>query len=305
MGVVNAVVGKRDWLDAALELARRIAKRPPIAAAARQAGGAGRRRDLALGRARPGAAPVRARDGDRGPGRGHAGLPREAQAGVQGAMSAEHLRARARRRVRPRGVPSPRRARSGERAGTERLGASLYELEPGKANCPVSLARGERGTAARARRHASRVRTPEGTREAGAGEVVAFPRGERGAHQLIARGDEPARFLMMSERSSPDICRLPGLGQDRRAQSGGGRRHAPQLPRGATRSTTGTARSRRDDELPRARVRGRRRARGLPRPPRAARPPGRLPSASARACSSSSPARRRSRSTTTSATRSC
>ena len=60
------------------------------------------------------------------------------------------------------------------------------------------------------------VRTPEGTREAVAGEVVAFRRGERGAHQLIARGDEPARFLMLSERNSPDICRLSGLGQGRR-----------------------------------------------------------------------------------------
>src|SRR3954453_23206592 len=32
MGVVNSVVGQREWLDAALELAARIAKRPPIAA---------------------------------------------------------------------------------------------------------------------------------------------------------------------------------------------------------------------------------------------------------------------------------
>jgi enoyl-CoA hydratase/carnithine racemase len=32
MGVVNSVVGKHEWLDAALELAARIAKRPPIAA---------------------------------------------------------------------------------------------------------------------------------------------------------------------------------------------------------------------------------------------------------------------------------
>jgi len=32
IGIVNAVVGKREWLDAALELAGRIAKRPPIAA---------------------------------------------------------------------------------------------------------------------------------------------------------------------------------------------------------------------------------------------------------------------------------
>jgi enoyl-CoA hydratase/carnithine racemase len=32
MGIVNAVAGKRDWLDDALELGRRIASRPPIAA---------------------------------------------------------------------------------------------------------------------------------------------------------------------------------------------------------------------------------------------------------------------------------
>ena len=32
MGIVNAVAGKREWLDEALELARRVASRPPIAA---------------------------------------------------------------------------------------------------------------------------------------------------------------------------------------------------------------------------------------------------------------------------------
>jgi enoyl-CoA hydratase/carnithine racemase len=32
MGIVNAVVGKREWLERALELAQRIARRPPIAA---------------------------------------------------------------------------------------------------------------------------------------------------------------------------------------------------------------------------------------------------------------------------------
>jgi enoyl-CoA hydratase/carnithine racemase len=32
MGIVNSVTGKGDWLDSALELAQRVAKRPPIAA---------------------------------------------------------------------------------------------------------------------------------------------------------------------------------------------------------------------------------------------------------------------------------
>ena len=54
--------------------------RPAAGGEAREAGGAGRRRGLAERRARAGAAPVRARDGDRGPGRGHERVPREAQA---------------------------------------------------------------------------------------------------------------------------------------------------------------------------------------------------------------------------------
>ena len=32
MGIVNQVTKKREWLDAALELAHRIATRPPLAA---------------------------------------------------------------------------------------------------------------------------------------------------------------------------------------------------------------------------------------------------------------------------------
>jgi enoyl-CoA hydratase/carnithine racemase len=32
MGIVNQVTGKREWMAAALELARRVAKRPPLAA---------------------------------------------------------------------------------------------------------------------------------------------------------------------------------------------------------------------------------------------------------------------------------
>jgi uncharacterized cupin superfamily protein len=96
----------------------------------------------------------------------------------------------------------------GRRAGTERLGASLYELDPEQASCPYHWHAGNEellmvlsGTVA--------LRTPDGTREVGAGEVVAFPRGERGAHQLTARGDQPARFLMLSELNSPDICVYP------------------------------------------------------------------------------------------------
>ena len=100
----------------------------------------------------------------------------------------------------------------GRRAGTRRLGASLYELDPGQSSCPFHWhAANEElllvlsGTLA--------VRTPKGTREAVAGEVVAFARGEDGAHQLVARGEEPARFLMLSEMNAPDICVYPDSGK--------------------------------------------------------------------------------------------
>ncbi len=43
------------------------------------------------------------------------------------------------------------------------------------------------------------LRTPEGWRRLEEGEVVAFPVGERGAHQLLNRTDEHVRVLMVSE----------------------------------------------------------------------------------------------------------
>ena len=45
IGIVNEVTKKHEWLETALELAGRIAARPPIADPARQAGGARRRGD--------------------------------------------------------------------------------------------------------------------------------------------------------------------------------------------------------------------------------------------------------------------
>ena len=58
-------------------------RRPP-----REAGRAGGGGDGPLGGDRERAPPLRAGDGDRGPGRGHAGLPREARAEVRGSVSA-------------------------------------------------------------------------------------------------------------------------------------------------------------------------------------------------------------------------
>ena len=100
----------------------------------------------------------------------------------------------------------------GEQAGAERLGASLYEIEPGQATFPYHWHTANEevllvlaGTVT--------LREPGGTREVGAGEVVAFPRGERGAHQLSNRGAEPARFVVLSEMNWPDPCVYPDSGK--------------------------------------------------------------------------------------------
>jgi uncharacterized cupin superfamily protein len=106
------------------------------------------------------------------------------------------------------------------KAGSERLGASLYDLPPGEAICPYHyhLANEELLIVLHGRPH---LRTPEGWRQAEEGEVVAFPVGERGAHQLVNRTDTDVRLLMISEMRSPEIPVYPDSGKI------GVREHAP------------------------------------------------------------------------------
>jgi uncharacterized cupin superfamily protein len=107
---------------------------------------------------------------------------------------------------------SGRRAKLGEQAGSERLGASLFELAPGSAAFPMHYHLGNEellividGRPA--------LRTPEGERELQPGEVVAFPLGEAGAHQVVNRGPEPVRILIVSEMNAPDVVIRPESGK--------------------------------------------------------------------------------------------
>ncbi len=91
LGLVNQVVEGNGWLEAAMELARGRRREAADRGAARQAGGARRRGDRDLDRPRERAAALRAGDGDRGPGRGDEGLPREARPGVPGTLKIERI----------------------------------------------------------------------------------------------------------------------------------------------------------------------------------------------------------------------
>lgn len=56
------------------------------------------------------------------------------------------------------------------------------------------------------------VRGPDGTQLAPAGAVVAFPRGQAGAHSLVNRSDALVRYLVVSTTNSPDVVEYPDSG---------------------------------------------------------------------------------------------
>jgi uncharacterized cupin superfamily protein len=100
-----------------------------------------------------------------------------------------------------------RAVRVGEAAGSEHLGASLYELAPGDEMVfHYHVQREEllvvlRGTLA--------LRSASGWEELPEGEVVAFPRGERGAHGFCNDTSAPVRVLMISEMTGANISVYP------------------------------------------------------------------------------------------------
>jgi|SRR5579862_2938338 len=98
-------------------------------------------------------------------------------------------------------------SRVGELAGSEQLGVSVYELQPGQGMVfHYHLQREEllvvlRGVLA--------VRTASGWRDLQEGEVVAFPRAERGAHGYENRSTQVVRLMMVSEQNAPNISVYP------------------------------------------------------------------------------------------------
>jgi uncharacterized cupin superfamily protein len=101
-----------------------------------------------------------------------------------------------------------RRARLSRQAGSERLGLSLWELPPGEAAYPYHHHLGEEELVV-VLEGSPHLRTPEGWRELAQGEVVAFPRGEQGGHQLANRSVRLVRFLSFSTHGDPDIVIYP------------------------------------------------------------------------------------------------
>jgi uncharacterized cupin superfamily protein len=92
-----------------------------------------------------------------------------------------------------------RYVRVGEKIGAEKLGASIYELEPGQKSFPyhyeypdeewLIVLTGE-----------PTLRTPEGERRLRPGDTVCFPSGPEGAHLVRNEGDAPTRVMIFSTK---------------------------------------------------------------------------------------------------------
>jgi uncharacterized cupin superfamily protein len=102
--------------------------------------------------------------------------------------------------------------RVGPRLGAERTGASLYELPPGQALCPYHYEHGEEEWALVLEGRPS-VRTPEGVERLEPLDLVFFPIGPEGAHQLRNDTDAPARILMWSNVVFPAVTVYPDSGK--------------------------------------------------------------------------------------------
>jgi uncharacterized cupin superfamily protein len=126
-------------------------------------------------------------------------------------------------RTLDRGSYGLRAASVGAAAGAGAIGATVYELDPGKRNLPYHAHFGIEEVIV-VLRGTPTLRSPDGERELAEGEVVACPPGRAGAHQLINRGAAVARFLILSTKAQADVIEYPDSG---RISAQGGTRGTP------------------------------------------------------------------------------
>jgi len=92
----------------------------------------------------------------------------------------------------------------GAHTDAELIGASMYEVEPGNKQGPFHTHHANEEWAIVLRGEPT-LRTHEGEQQLRQGDVVAFPRGKEGAHQIRNDTDAPVRVLMLSTLIAPDI----------------------------------------------------------------------------------------------------
>ena len=98
--------------------------------------------------------------------------------------------------------------RLGPLLGSERLGATIYELEQGNSNCPYHYEYGNEEWLLVLSGKLT-VRHPGGETELGPGDLSCFPNGPEGAHKLTNKGAEPVRLVVFSTKVDPSMAVYP------------------------------------------------------------------------------------------------
>ncbi len=98
-----------------------------------------------------------------------------------------------------------RAVRLGAHAGASRLGATLYELGPGAAASPLHLHHRNEELLFVLQGRPTLRGAGDARRELVPGEVVAFPAGREGAHQVVNGSAEPVRVLLCSTNDLPEV----------------------------------------------------------------------------------------------------
>jgi uncharacterized cupin superfamily protein len=114
-----------------------------------------------------------------------------------------------------------------KRLGGGGLGVSLYELPPGQTQVAYHFHYGNE-EAILVLRGRPTLRMPDGERELRPGDVVHFPIGPAGAHQVVNRSDEPARYVIAARHVDPEVVEHVDSGKVL-AMSRGELQHGPPL----------------------------------------------------------------------------
>jgi uncharacterized cupin superfamily protein len=103
-------------------------------------------------------------------------------------------------------------ARFGEQFGATLWGGTLYELVPGERICPYHWHFAEEEWLLVVTGSPT-LRTPDGERVLRPWDVAVFRRGADGAHEVRNDSAEPARLVMLSTASDPEVCVYPDTGE--------------------------------------------------------------------------------------------
>jgi len=100
------------------------------------------------------------------------------------------------------------RTRVGDELGASRIGASLFELPAGERTFPYHFHHGVEEWAIVVDGTPT-LRGSDGERVLRRGDVVCFPTGPSGGHQLVG----PGRVLLLSANRQPEVVEYPDSGK--------------------------------------------------------------------------------------------